>query len=236
MKKFFQLCFLLLISFQVYGQKLKTLIAEGNKALEDKEYYLAENYFKKAIATDSNSIALQYLYAEACRLDLNYTVAERWYNKVYKKDNGKLYPDALLYLAICKKSNGKYKDAIKMFDKYAKRNTKKHPEKSAVAAQESKNCSYALMLMKNPLPLLVNHIDSMVNSKGGEYAPFEKDSVLYFTGIKTAGNKIDSRIYYSKVSGYRFSKLVELDSLLRKEGVTISNVVLTPDGKQLYCT
>ncbi len=103
MKKFFQLCFLLLISFQVYGQKLKTLIAEGNKALEDKEYYLAENYFKKAIATDSNSIALQYLYAEACRLDLNYTVAERWYNKVYKKDNGKLYPDALLYLAICKK-------------------------------------------------------------------------------------------------------------------------------------
>ncbi|MFY8030091.1 MAG: tetratricopeptide repeat protein [Bacteroidia bacterium] len=236
MKKFFQLCFLLLISFQVYGQKLKTLIAEGNKAMEDKEYYLAENYFKKAIATDSNSIALQYLYAEACRLDLNYTVAERWYNKVYKKDNGKLYPDALLYLAICKKSNGKYKDAIKMFDKYAKRNTKKHPEKSAVAAQESKNCSYALMLIKNPLPLLVNHIDSMVNSKGGEYAPFEKDSVLYFTGIKTAGNKIDSRIYYSKVSGYRFSKLVELDSLLRKEGVTMSNVVLTPDGKQLYCT
>lgn len=236
MKKFFQLCFLLLMSFQVFGQKLKTLIAEGNKAMEDKEYYLAENYFKKAIATDSNSIDLQYLYAEACRLDLNYTVAERWYSKVYKKDNGKLYPDALLHLATCKKNNGRYKDAIKMFDKYAKRNTKKHPDKAAKATKESKNCSFALMLMKNPLPLLVNHIDSMVNSKGGEYAPFEKDSILYFTGIQTAGNKIDSRIFFSKVSGYRFSKSSELDSLMHQDGFIMSNVVLTPDGKQMYCT
>lgn len=220
----------------VQAQKLKTLVSEGNKALEEKEYYKAEQCFKKAISVDSSSIELQYLYAEACRLDLNYGVAERWYGKVYKKDNGKAYPDALLYLAMCKKSNGRYKDAIKMFDKYAKRNAKKQAEKAAKATKESKHCSYALMLMKNPLPLTVNHIDSMVNSKSGEYAPFEKDSILYFTGIRTSGNKIESNFYFSKLRGSKYSKFQALDSLLNKNGNLMSNLVFEPGQEQLYCT
>lgn len=236
MKKTFSLIFVLFFSQITWAQKLKTLVAEGKTALDNKEYYLAENYFKKAISIDSTNIELQYLFAEACRLDLNYQLAERWYNKVYKKDNGKAYPDALLHLATCKKSNGKYKDAIKMFDKYAKRNTKKHPEKAAIATKESQNCSYALMLMKNPLPFNVNHIDSMVNSKSGEYAPFEKDSVLYFTGIRTNGSKIDSKIYFSDVDGYKYSKFKNLDSLLNANGYTVSNAILDPKGKKLYCT
>lgn len=218
------------------AQKLKTLVAEGKTALEKKEYHLAENYFKMAIGIDSSNIELQYLYAEACRLDLNYGVAERWYNKVYKKDNGKLYPDALYHLASCKKSNGRYKDAIKMFDKYAKRNTKKQSDKALKATQESQNCSYALLLMKNPLPLNVNHIDTMVNSKSGEYGPFEKDSILYFTGISTHGNKIESKIYTSKVKGYKYSKFEALDSLVNESGFNVINAVFDPNGNTLYCT
>jgi tetratricopeptide (TPR) repeat protein len=181
------------------AQNLKALISEGKTALDNEEYYLAENYFKKAIGIDSNNIDLQYLYAEACRQDLNFKVAERWYNKVYKNKNSKAYPDALFYLADCKKSNGDYKNAIKLYDKYAKRNAKKDIEKSYKATEESQNCSYALLLISNPLPFVVNHIDSMVNSKSGEYAPFEVDSVLYFTGIKTANNSIESKLFKSKV-------------------------------------
>ncbi len=226
----------MLLSHFSMAQKLKTFVADGKKAIENKEYYLAENNFKKAIGIDSTNIELQYLYAEACRLDLNYVVAERWYNKVYKKDNGKVYPDALFHLATCKKSNGRYKDAIKMFDKYAKRNTKKNADKALKATKESQNCSYALMLMKNPLPLNVNHIDSNVNSKSGEYAPFEKDSILYFTGINTKGNKIESKIYMSKVKAYKFSKFEALDSLINANGLNLSNAVFDPNGNALYCT
>jgi hypothetical protein len=236
MKSLLTVLFIILLSHLSTAQKLKTIVAEGKTALENKEYHLAENYFKIAIGIDSNSIDLQYLYAEACRLDLNYGVAERWYNKVYKKDNGKLYPEALYHLALCKKSNGRYKDAIKMFDKYAKRNTKKHAEQAQKASQESQNCSYALMLMKNPLPLNVNHIDTMVNSKSGEYGPFEKDSTLYFTGIKTSGNSMESKIYTSKVKGHKFSKYEALDSLVNAANLNISNVVFDYTGQTMYCT
>ncbi len=119
MKRFLHFLFFLILTKVSFAQKLSSLIADGKTAIENKEYYLAENYFKKAIGIDSTNMELQYLYAEACRLDLNYSVAERWYNKVYKKDNGKVYPDSLYHLAACKKSNGRYKDAIKMFDKYS---------------------------------------------------------------------------------------------------------------------
>lgn len=236
MNRFLTLLFVLTLNQVAHAQKLKTLVAEGKTAIEKQEFYLAENYFKKAIGIDSSNIELQYLYAEACRLDLNYVVAERWYSKVYKKDNGKIYPDALLHLASCKKSNGRYKDAIKMFDKYAKRNAKKQANKAAIATKESQNCSYALMLMKNPLPLNVNHIDTMVNSKSGEYGPFEIDSILYFTGIKTSGNSIESKIYKSKVKGHQFSRFEALDTIINNPDFTISNAVFDPNGNILYCT
>jgi hypothetical protein len=236
MKKLVYLLFFLVLSHWSMAQKLKVLVAEGKKAIEVKEYYLAENYFKKAIGIDSSNIELQYLYAEACRLDLNFVVAARWYNKVYKKDNGKIYPDALLHLASCKKSNGRYKDAIKMFDKYAKRNSKKYPEKANKAARESQNCSYALMLMKNPLPLNVNHIDTNINSKDGEYGSFEKDSILYFTSIKTSGNNIESKLYSSKVNGDKFSKSKALDSLINAKNINVSNAVFDLTSNTLYAT
>jgi len=35
-KKFIKLVFILLVSQSVYGQKLKTLLAEGKKAIEEK--------------------------------------------------------------------------------------------------------------------------------------------------------------------------------------------------------
>jgi len=235
MKRLIFFLFFISLSQITKAQKLKTLVSEGKTALDNKEFYLAENYFKKAIGIDSTNMELQYLYAEACRLDLNYAVAERWYNKVYKKDNGKIYPDALYHLASCKKSNGRYKDAIKMFEKYAKRNAKKKAKESAKAKQESQNCSYALMLIKNPLPLVINHIDSMVNGKSGEYAPFEIDSVLYFTGIKTVNNLIESKIYQSAIKGYKFNKFKALDSLLNVPGFNISNAVFDPKGERLFC-
>ncbi len=236
MNRFLSLLFVLILSQVAFAQKLKTLVTEGKAAIERQEFYLAENYFKKAIGIDSSAIELQYLYAEACRLDLNYTVAERWYGKVYKKDNGKVYPEALFHLATCKKSNGRYKDAIKMYDKYAKRNTKKQADKAALATKASQHCSYALMLMKNPLPLNINHIDTLVNSKSGEYGPFEVDSFLYFTSIKTSGNSIESKIYKSKVNAYKFSKYEALDTIINNPTYNISNVVFDPSGNTLYCT
>ncbi len=232
------LLYLLLVLFaqSAEAQNLKKLIADGKSALENQEYFLAENYFKKAIDIDSVTTELQYFYAQACRLDLNYGVAERWYQKVYKKDNGKQYPDALFYLALCKKSNGHYKDAGKMFDKYAKRQVKKNPSMASKAQQESKNCAYALMLIKNPLPIKITHLDTNVNTKGGEYAPFEIDSNLFFTGVFTDGHQLSTRILKSKIKGKKYTHYEVLDSIVNKRDWSVSNVVFNNEATNMYCT
>src|SRR3989344_7282586 len=96
--------FLLLVT-PLFSQKTKTLLADGDKAFADKDYFSAAGYYNKAILQDSSDIVVQYKYADASRLNFDYDIAEHWYTKVFKKDaQGKLYPECSFWLATLKKS------------------------------------------------------------------------------------------------------------------------------------
>ena len=142
--------FFLFFSNGVSAQKLKQLLEDGDKAFAENDFFSAAIYYNKAILQDSSDISIQYKYAEASRLNFDYDIADRWYNKVYKKDpSGKLYPECVFWLATIKKSKGKYKDAKKMFEKYAKKNKKKKDSYYVKKAnQEVLSCDYAQLLIK----------------------------------------------------------------------------------------
>ncbi len=183
---FLAVSFFLLIS-PVFSQKTKTLLADGDKAFAEKDYFSAAGYYNRAIMQDSSDIVVQYKYADASRLNFDLAIAEHWYTKVFKKDaQGKLYPECSFWLATLKKSKGNYKDAKKMFDKYAKKNKKKKDSyfvKKAI--QEVAACDYAQLLMATPdKTVSITHLDTMVNSKVSEYAPFQVDSLLYFSSLR----------------------------------------------------
>src|ERR1043166_7326879 len=135
-----------------YAQKTKTLVDDGDKAFAENDFFSAAGYYNRAIMQDSSDIAIQYKYAEASLLNYDISIAEHWYAKVAKKDaQGKLYPECNFWLASIKKSQGKYKDAKKLFDKYAKKNKKKKDNyfvKKAV--QEVAACDYAMLLISSP--------------------------------------------------------------------------------------
>ncbi|MGZ4076903.1 MAG: hypothetical protein ACXVDW_05065, partial [Bacteroidia bacterium] len=141
---FFISCFLFL-STSLHAQKLKQLLEDGDKAFADNNFFSAAIYYNRAILQDSTDISIQYKYAEASRLNFDYAIADHWYAKVYKKDaQGKLYPECSFWIASIKKTQGKYKDAKKLFDKYAKKNKKKKDSyfvKKAI--QEVAACDYA---------------------------------------------------------------------------------------------
>ena len=106
-------CFLFLAS-PIFSQKTKMLLADGDKAFAEKDFFSAAGYYNKAILQDSSDIVVQYKYADASRLNYDYDIAEHWYTKVFKKDaQGKLYPECSFWLATLKKSKGNYKDAKK---------------------------------------------------------------------------------------------------------------------------
>ncbi|MFL5764856.1 MAG: hypothetical protein ACJ77K_13005 [Bacteroidia bacterium] len=245
LRQFCCLAFCLLYIGSAFAQKTKTLVESGDKAFAENDFFSAAGYYNRAIMQDSSDIAIQYKYAEASRLNFDIAIAEHWYAKVAKKDaQGKLYPECNFWLASIKKSQGKYKDAKKLFDKYAKKNKKKKDsyfEKKAV--QEVAACDYAMLLMASPdKSVSIVHLDSMVNSKVSEYAPVQVDSLLYFSSLrdrKDRDKKHDvsyNKIYTSIQDSVRWQKAVELDTLFNHSGIHNANTAFNADYTKVFIT
>jgi hypothetical protein len=250
-KYFFLSLFFLAFAFQGSAQKTKQLIADGDKSFAENDFFSASAYYERAILQDSSDIALQYKYAEASRLNYDYDVAEHWYAKVLKKDaQGKLYPECSFWLATIKKNKGKYKDAKKMFDKYAKKNKKKKDSYFVKKAlQEIAACDYAQLAMASPdRSIKIVHLDSNVNSKVSEYAPIQVDSILYFSSLRNMSDKDRNNINYNKIyaadydstkdekSALRWKKANELDTLFNRNGIHNANTSFNEDFTQVFIT
>lgn len=250
-KNFFCFIFVLIshisiLTSPLQAQKLKQLLADGDKAFANNDFFAASIYYNQAINQDSSDISIQYKYAEASRLNYDYNIADHWYSKVFKKDSqGKLYPECSFWLAMIKKNKGNYKDAKKMFDKYAKKNKKKKDSyfvKKAI--QEVAACDYAQLLMANPdNSIKIIHLDSAVNSKVSEYAPVQIDSVLYFSSLRDKkdrdkkNNVSYNKIYTAKQdSSMKWQKANELDSLFNRNGIHNANTAFNNDQTRVYIT
>jgi hypothetical protein len=233
------LCCLLSGSF--YAQSIKRLLKQGEDAMADKDYSSAAQIYNQVILLDSSRIEYQVLFADASRLNYDEGIALHWYQKVYKKDNGRIYKDVPFYMATHLKTQGRYKEAKKLFDKYYKkqRNSKDAAQKKLAvkAKQEYESCDIAQVLVKNPLSVKVNHLDSMVNSRVSEYAPFEYDSTLYFSSLRDQSNKDKNAVGYNKlytahkspVKPNKWQKAKELDSLFNKHGIHNANTSFNSD-------
>jgi tetratricopeptide (TPR) repeat protein len=248
---FFISCFLFFVT-SLHAQKLKQLIADGDKAFADNNFFSAALYYNQAILQDSTDIVMQYKYAEASRLNFDYAIADHWYGKVYKKDaQGKLYPECSFWIASIRKTQGKYKDAKKLFDKYAKKNKKKKDSyfvKKAI--QEVAACDYAQLLMASPdKSVSIVHLDSTVNSKVSEYAPIQVDSLLYFSSLRDKKdtdkkNKVSYNKIYTAVQdnqpdgqlGLKWEKANELDTLFNRSGIHNANTSFNEDFTKVFIT
>jgi hypothetical protein len=88
----------------------------------------------------------------------------------------------------------------------------------------------------------VVHLDSAVNSKVSEYAPFEYDSLLYFSSLRDK-SKTDAagvgfnKLYTAKKSARKenkFLKAKELDSLFNKSGIHNANTSFNTDFTKVF--
>ena len=242
----FILAFVLFFSSSLLAQKTKTLLADGDKAFADNDFFSAAGYYNRAIMQDSTDIIVQYKYAEASRLNFDLAIAEHWYAKVLKKDTqGKLYPECSFWLATLKKSKGNYKDAKKMFDKYAKKNKKKKDSYFVKKAlQEIAACDFAQLLLASPdKSVSIFHLDSTVNSKVSEYAPMQVDSLLYFSSLRDAKDRDKKNsVNYNKIytavqnDSVKWQKANELDTLFNHKGIHNANTAFNADYTKVYIT
>jgi hypothetical protein len=228
------------------AQSLKSLLKQGEEAMADKNYFSAAQIYYRVILIDSATMDFQYKYATASRLNADPGIAERWYLKVFKKDNAKLYPETTFWLGMIYKNETKYKDAKKMFLKfYSKNKSSKDAGRKQMAVKarlESEACDLAQILIKNPLPYKVEHLDTLVNSKVSEYAPFEWDSTLYFSSLRFSNDRDQknnvnfNKLYTAKQKGDGFLKAKELDTLFNKNGIHNANTCFNRAFTKIFIT
>ena len=88
----------------LFSQSKKTLYAQGEKAIAEKDYFSAAQCFNQLILQDSTQIIYQYKYADASRLNYDFDIAYHWYEKVMKEDNAKMFPETPFWMATILKS------------------------------------------------------------------------------------------------------------------------------------
>jgi tetratricopeptide (TPR) repeat protein len=237
--------FLALASF-LNAQSLKSLLKQGQEAMQDQNYFSAAQIYNRIILIDSSNLDFQYNYAEASRLNYDLDIALHWYEKVFKKDNAKTFPETTFWIGQLLKSKGKYKEAKKMFSKfYQKNKSSKISQRKALAEKarlETEACDLALILMKNPVSASVEHLDTNINSKVSEYAPFETDTSLIFSSLRKNKDKDKSRdSYYNKLysaqkseTGFLTSTL--LDSTINQQGLHTANTCFNSNYTKFYST
>jgi hypothetical protein len=233
-------------SVVTYGQSIKQLLKQGIEANIKKDYSSAAQIYTQLILLDSSKVEYQLLVADASRLNYDNTTALHWYQKIYKHDNGRTYKEVPFHIATLLKNIGKYKEAKKYFDKYYKKNrNSKDKEKQRLALkakQEVDACDYAQILIKNPVDVKVVHLDSMVNSRVSEYAPFEYDSTLYFSSLRDKSKTDENDIGFNKLytahkspkKENKFLKAQELDSLFNKNGIHNANTSFNTDFTKIF--
>jgi len=179
---------------------------------ENKDYYAASTFYKKAlkITGDSTLAILPYgterksakdekviedyegsIYnlAESSRLYREFSEAEKYYAVAITFTNTR-YRKAQFYYAECLRANKKFTPAIDAFQVFIRKNPNDPLVKDA--QKEIASCKFALEEMRFPRMVQIRKIASNVNGLGSNYAPVKAGNDFYFTSsrpVATAGKK-----------------------------------------------
>ncbi len=237
---------LLFMTSTLFSQNMKELLNQGANAMMQKDYSSASQYYRQILLVDSANINHQFFYAEASRLNFDFTPALYWYKKVLDTDKGKTYPEVPFCIASLLKNTGKYKDAKVLFESYYKkqRTVKNQNTQHLVlkAKQEMEACVLAEELVSHPLGINILHLDSAINTTSSEYAPFELDSNLYFSSLIDLSSKDEineqfNKLYLAKKSVHKeneFLKAQELDSLFNEKGIHNANTSFNANFTKVF--
>ena len=88
----------LLMCSRTHAQTVEQWLKWGDAAMAQQEYYGASRFYSGALEIEPGRMALQWKQAEASRLSNQYDKAADLYERVYRKDQGRTYPDALRWL------------------------------------------------------------------------------------------------------------------------------------------
>jgi len=225
---------------------------------QNKEYYAAAEYYKKALQLSSDSAGFVVPYgfvnkikqegadkndyeycvfqlAESLRSYKNYRDAEAWY-AIAKGFTDPKYILSAFWYGETLRANQKYTEAIEAFNDFLSK-YKSYDGYLAKAKSEIASCQFALYELRYPRLFKVDRLNNNINDKGSNYAVALDKGNFYFTSSRPVGapgkkevltDKDNAKV--SKSETPYLNEIYEASGNPLSDNVTIRKIV-TSDGK-----
>ena len=172
----------------------------------------------------------------------DYNQAERAFGRLVIRDRKNELTELKYWYAMSMKHNGKYAEAIDMFNQYIN-DMAADPGLVQASKREIAGCELGKKA-KQPENLLVSNIGKKANSPQTESSPSYSGGELYYTSLQSKevivvdGKQGDwySKVYTAAKSGAEFGEPTPLGQQINREGWHQGNVSVTPDGRTMYFT
>lgn len=204
MKKLIILIAVFFIYISTNAQYVVNYKKVADAYFQNKDYYAASTFYKKAlkINSDSSQVVLPYTsenkqnvkdniiedyegsifnLAESSRLYRNFLEAEKYYAVASTFGKPK-YKNALFYYGECLRANKKFPQAITAFQQFIAKN--KADDLVKTATLEILSCKFALKEMRYPRLLQINKVPEKINGLGSNYAALKNNDNFYYTSSR----------------------------------------------------
>lgn len=215
-------------------------IKAAEESITNNNPYQALEFFQRAF-DDTKNKALSVKIAKL-HFDLrDYDKAEKQLSRLVLRDRKAEYTEQKYWLALSMKMNGKYADAIDMFNQYIQDGADDVLKKNA--KMEIAGCELGRKA-KQPENLKVFNIGKKANSPQTESSPTYHNGELYYTSLKAKevitldGKEGDwfAKVYTSKKSEEEYDEPTALGNEINREGWHQGNVSISADGSTMYFT
>ncbi|MFT3886001.1 MAG: DUF1573 domain-containing protein [Flavobacteriales bacterium] len=226
------------------GQSSAQFIVWGDNAMRLGDHFGASRFYSEALAQDPGVMALQWKYAEACRLSNQYPEAAETYTKIVRKDiGGRKHPEALRWLGEMQLCNGAYDDAQATWLK-VKQQAK---DSTSFNGRRARNALTGITLAKASMQhpdkeVVIEHPPMPLNSYDSDLAARPgPDSALYFTALRgdvnDEGEVLDTANY--RIALYRAAMKgtgFDAPQALIDPGLQRANPAWSADGTRFFFT
>lgn len=226
----------------LFGQnELKQLLRYGDELFEKGDYYYAKTYYDQAMQIDSQTITIQWKYAQILTAYQDYRGAARMYSKIYKKDGDNLYPFCGLYYAKMLQQQGRYNEAIPILEKVVKSTGKeKKSTRGLLANQLLESCKWALNNQNPSENFVLKILSEPLNSKHAEFPHTISNGQLYFSSLRTDSIHKNEEVYATKYKSRIFKidnenyKNISIINDLNQKDFHVGNGAFSLDSSRYY--
>ena len=233
-----------LLSLHASGQRMEDYLKLGRLTLDRGDPYGALLYFEKAMNVDSSSGELLYHYGRALMANNDFHKAKYYFYKVYRREQGKIFPDGLFHLARLEQMAGNYREARRYWRRIKNDyndNVDSYEYKKAI--QEMKSCDVARKLLEDTASVSIRQVQGDVNSFDSEFsATILPDTGMSFSALR--GNyrenfEVDGayhvRPFMARKSGRNeWSSAGEIPLPDKLEKMNVGNLRWAPDDQTVY--